>query len=130
MSKWNNTPEGVAVARSSHGEFTFDLRTGKVLSTNLDRGFGAKPIRVDVPEHQSWYRNFIESGFCCDVLGLSYWTRKYYVPACRDWRKDVMGRRQEDSIYDFGPVSAKEKAQKREGLRLERDSSKKVRIGK
>lgn len=110
MSKWNNTPEGTAVARSSHGEFSFDIRTGKVTDTSrLERSFGARPIRVDVPEHTKWYRSFLEPGFSCDVLGLAYWTRKGYEPACEDWRKELMKMRMEDANSDFGPVSKEEK---------------------
>ena len=127
MGKWNNTPEGIAVARSSHGEFSFDIRTGKVTDTSkLERGFGARPIRVDVPEHTKWYRTFIESDSYCDVLGLGYWTRKEYVPACADWRKDCMDRRLDDSESDFGLVSTKEKEQKKAGIKADREWMKKV----
>jgi hypothetical protein len=130
MSKWNNTPEGTATAFSSDGEFDFDIRTGKVTRLVLKKSFGSLPIRVDVPEHTKWYRGILTDGFACDVLGLSYWTRKEYMPACMDWRKDCMDRRLDDSEFDFGPVSAKEKAQKKEGLRAERAWMKKVRAEK
>lgn len=127
MGKNCKTPEGYAVAVSTHGEFTFNLRTGKVVRTSLTRDFGDKPVRVDVPEYQRWYRHFIGEGFSCDVLSLGYWTSKEYVPACKDWRKDVMDRRQEDSEYDFGPVSETEKNAKREALKAERELARKVK---
>lgn len=126
MSKWNNTPSGTATAFSSHGEFDFDIRTGKVTRLMLKKSFGALPIRVDVPEHTKWYRSFLTDGFSCDVLGLAYWTRKEYVPACADWRKDCMDRRMEDAEYDFGPVSTEEKALKKAGLKADREWLKKV----
>lgn len=109
MGKWNNTPSGTATAFSSCGEFDFDIRTGKVTRTALKRSFGAKPIRVDIPEHTKWYRSFLTDGFACDVLGLCYWTRKDYMPADKDWRKEVLAHRVEDANVDFGPVSQDEK---------------------
>jgi hypothetical protein len=126
MGKWNNTPEGTATAFSSCGEFDFDIRTGKVTRTDLTREFGRKPIRVDVPEHTKWYRSFLTPGFSCDVLGLAYWDRKGYHPACADWRKELLEHRVEDAMADSGGFSKEELETKKRGIRFEREFIKKM----
>ena len=90
-------------AMSSHGTFSFDDKTGKVLSIDLDTEFGQLPLTVDVFE----YKNHYTAAFTgdVDVLDIGYWTVDgLYAEPDHRWRVLITELRAEweSSEYNAG----------------------------
>ena len=77
------------ILRSSHGHVIFDSRTGLVLETDLDKGFGAMPIYVNIPEWQAAYPGETLGDDEHDILDFGFVSSDgEYEPPALEWRKD------------------------------------------
>lgn len=89
-----DVPKTPATAHSSHGEITFDPRTGRVLADELEYGDGDddfnelnKPVRFDVEEWKKRYPGKSLVGIYMDILDIGYWMPDgRYEPPADDWR--------------------------------------------
>lgn len=78
---------------SSHGKIEFDVDSGFVTATELDRAFTGRPYKIDVDEWRLRYPGEDMEGEH-DILDFGFWLRakpgeeQRYEPPCEDWRKE------------------------------------------
>lgn len=77
---------------SSHGEFSADATTGKVIKKEIYEGSETEPVnfidKFDIEEYKKHYNTTTPPEYI-DILDLGYWLENgaYEEPA-HDWRKE------------------------------------------